>query len=473
MDLKGRMQRLRGRPEVTPGDVVAVQLDRPEAEAFVEPEAISYHIPSEREFEYKEHIHGRLLEIIDLSLISTVEPDQARKSIRDTTIRVMEGMELPLNNAARQNLIQMVEDEILGLSVLEPLLKEPSISDILVNSASSIFVERFGKLEPTPLRFRDNDHLMKVIDRIVSSVGRRIDESSPMVDARLADGSRVNVVIPPLALDGPMLSIRKFVADRMGLSDMVERGSIGAGMATLLMAVVQARLNVLISGGTGSGKTTMLNALSNHIPRNERVITIEDSAELQLQQPHVVRLETRPANIEGRGEVSQRDLVRNSLRMRPDRIVLGEVRGEEAFDMLQAMNTGHDGSLTTIHANTARDAVSRIENMVAMAGFDLPVKAVRAQITSAIDVIVQLERMEDGRRRVISISEIEGMEGDIVTMSEIFAFQREGIDEQGRVTGNFRAAGIVPNFYERLVKRGMKIDRALFDPDHDAGYKRA
>lgn len=421
---------------------------------------------SEQEQEWAFLLHERLVKKMDLSLITSMEEPQARQQIRDVAQRLMQEEEsIPLNVAARQRVITLIEDEVLGLGPLEPLLADPTVSDILINSYNSVYVERRGKLEKTPVRFRNNAHLRNIIDRIVSRVGRRIDESSPMVDARLADGSRVNAIVEPLALDGPSMSIRRFSVEMLSMNDLIRMGSLTEEIGTVLSAIVFSRLNVLISGGTGSGKTTMLNVTSSFIPENERIVTIEDSAELQLQQPHVVRLETRPPNIEGKGTITQRDLVRNSLRMRPDRIVVGEVRGDEAVDMLQAMNTGHDGSLTTIHANTPRDAVFRIENMFAMAGYNMPVKAIRSQIASAIDVVLQLERMEDGRRRVVSVQEINGMEGDILTMTEIFRFQRRGIDEDGNVLGNYVATGNVPGFYDRLQQRGITLDRSLFDPN--------
>ncbi len=348
--------------------------------------------------------------------------------------------------AVRQAIIRQITDEVLGLGPLEPLLADPSVSDILVNGHASVYVERHGKLQRTDVRFRDDRHLLNIIDRIVSSLGRRIDESSPLVDARLKDGSRVNAIIPPLAIDGPSLSIRRFAVDLLNADALVQMGTLTPAIALVLKAIVRGRLNVLVSGGTGTGKTTLLNVLSSFIGHNERIVTIEDSAELQLQQPHVVRLETRPANIEGRGEINQRELVRNALRMRPDRIVIGEVRGGEALDMLAAMNTGHDGSLTTVHANSPRDALGRIENMVSMTGATFPMKALRQQIASAIDVVVQLERQEDGRRRLVSVQEINGMEGDIITMTEIFSFERRGIGEAGEVLGDYRPSGMVPVF---------------------------
>ena len=410
----------------------------------------------------KDEIHSNLLDILDLSLISGVEEAEARKQISQVVKQLIEQQSAPLNARSRQQIVKEIEDEVLGLGPLEPLLSEPTISDILVNNYQSVYVERFGKLELTPVRFKDNDHLMKIIDRIVSKIGRRIDESSPMVDARLADGSRVNAIIPPLAIDGASISIRRFSEDKLKLSDLVEKNALTENMAIFLESVAKAKQNVLISGGTGSGKTTMLNAMSNFIPADERIVTIEDSAELQLQLPHVVRLETRPANIEGKGEVTLRDLVKNSLRMRPDRVVIGEVRGGEAFDMLQAMNTGHDGSLTTVHANKPRDSLARVENMVSMAGFELPTSAVRKQIASAINIIVQLNRLEDGSRRVMSIQEVSGMEGDIITLSEIFKFDRTGVNEQGVVQGDYMATGLIPNCLSKLQSMGCNIDRSVF-----------
>ena len=414
------------------------------------------------ELKLKDVILSNLLDILDLSLISGVEEAEARKQISQVVRQLIEEQSAPLNARSREQIVKEVEDEVLGLGPLEPLLSEPTISDILVNNYHSVYIERFGRLELTPVRFKDNDHLMKIIDRIVSRVGRRIDESSPMVDARLADGSRVNAIIPPLAIDGASISIRRFSEDKMTLDDLVEKGALTLQMAEFLKSASKAKQNILISGGTGSGKTTMLNAMSNFIPADERIVTIEDSAELQLQLPHVVRLETRPANIEGKGEVSLRDLVKNSLRMRPDRIVIGEVRGGEAFDMLQAMNTGHDGSLTTVHANKPRDSLARVENMVSMAGFELPTAAVRKQIASAINIIVQLNRLEDGSRRVISIQEVAGMEGDIITLSEIFKFDRTSINEQGIVQGRYMATGLIPACLPKLQSMGCVIDQSFF-----------
>lgn len=419
---------------------------------------------TEEEREWKQKIYATLVKMLDLSLISSQPEAESREQIQQACERVIdEEQAIPLNLRSRQRITEEILDEILGLGPLEPLLADPTVSDILVNGSKQVYVERGGKLHHTEVCFDDDRHLLNIIDRIVSSVGRRIDESSPMVDARLKDGSRVNAIIPPLCVDGPSMSIRRFAVDKMSVERLVELDTLSQGMARVLEAVVLGRRNVLISGGTGSGKTTLLNVLSGFIPENERIVTIEDSAELQLQQPHVVRLETRPTNIEGRGEVSQRDLVRNSLRMRPDRIVVGEVRGGEALDMLQAMNTGHDGSLTTVHANSPRDALTRIESMVAMSGVNLPQKPLRAQVASAVDVVLQLERMEDGVRRLVGIQEINGLEGDMITMSEIFSFVRQGRDEQGRVLGQYCATGIVPMFREQLQQRGINLELELFD----------
>ncbi len=412
--------------------------------------------------EWKRTLYGRLMKIVDLSLIDSLSEPEARAQIREICQRLMQEQAVPLNHSARSSLIKEIEDEMLGLGPLEPLLADASVSDILINGAGKVYIERGGLLELTDVVFNDDAHLLNIIDRIVSSVGRRVDESSPMVDARLQDGSRVNVIIPPLALDGPTVSIRRFGVDMLTMDNLVEFGTLTGELAQVLQAVVQARLNVLISGGTGSGKTTLLNILSGYIPTRERIVTIEDSAELQLRQPHVVRLETRPANVEHRGEVSQRDLVRNSLRMRPDRIVIGEVRGAESLDMLQAMNTGHDGSLTTIHANTPRDALGRVENMVMMTGIEFPSRSLRSQIASALDVVVQVERQEDGKRRVVSVQEINGMEGEIVTMSEIFTFRRRGLDAEGKVVGEHHSTGIVPGFYQLLQQRGIDLPIELF-----------
>ena len=420
---------------------------------------------SEQEKEWKQRIYTRLLKVLDLSLIGSLEEREARLQIRQICDQLMVEESAPLSLTARQRVIKQIEDEVMGLGPLEPLLADPTVSDILVNGARRVYVERQGKLSITDVHFNDDAHLMNIIDRIVSSVGRRIDEQAPMVDARLRDGSRVNAIIPPLALDGPVMSIRRFSLQILSMDTLVTLRTLTPLIGEMLTSVIKARLNVLVSGGTGTGKTTLLNILSGCIPPDERIVTIEDSAELQLQQPHVVRLETRPANIEGRGEITQRDLVRNSLRMRPDRIIVGEVRGPEALDMLQAMNTGHDGSLTTVHANTARDALARVENMVSMTGISFPTRVIRTQIAAAIDVVLQVERHEDGKRRLVSIQEIVGMEGDIITMSELFRFERRGIDENGNVIGEFRATGVVPRFRETLERRGIACPLELFNSD--------
>ncbi|GAA4499553.1 CpaF family protein [Pseudaeromonas paramecii] len=412
----------------------------------------------------KRRLMDALFDNLDLALLETLGEVAAREQIAEATASLLTELESPLSADARRRIIKEIGDEILGLGPLEPLLADHSVSDILVNGFDQIYVERAGKLELTGHRFQDDHHLLSIIDRIVSQVGRRIDESSPMVDARLKDGSRVNAIIPPLAIDGPSLSIRRFAVERLGMDNLIGFGTLDAAMAHFCNAIVRGRLNVLISGGTGSGKTTTLNILSGYIPASERIITIEDSAELQLQQPHVVRLETRPPNIEGRGAVTQRELVINALRMRPDRIVVGEVRGAEAVDMLAAMNTGHDGSMTTIHANTPRDALSRIENMFAMAGWNMPAKNVRAQIASALHIVLQLKRMEDGRRRLVSIQEINGMEGDVITMTELFRFERQGVDKEGNILGCYLPTGNIPTFMDAFAHMGIDLPYSLFTP---------
>jgi pilus assembly protein CpaF len=418
--------------------------------------------------ELKISLQNKLLDIIDLKRLDTVEKSQLRQEIRRLTERVLseEKNQVPLNFQERERLLKDIEDEVMGLGPIEPFLRDPTVSDILVNTYRQIYVERRGKLEKTEARFKDNAHLRRIIDKIVSAVGRRIDESSPMVDARLEDGSRVNAIIPPLALDGPMLSIRRFSADPLELEDLIGLRSLTPELGTLLKGIVRAKLNVMISGGTGTGKTTFLNVLSRFIPADERIVTIEDSAELQLKQEHVVRLETRPSNIEGRGEITARDLVRNSLRMRPDRIVVGEVRSNEAVDMLQAMNTGHDGSLTTIHANSPRDALTRLETIVSMAGLNIASEAMRKYISSAINVIIQLGRLVDGTRKVVGVHEITGMEGSVVTMQEIFAFRQTGIDEKGMVRGRFVAGGIMPKFIEKFKVMEIPVPYELFDENN-------
>ncbi len=412
--------------------------------------------------EIKGRVHRKLIERLNLSSLDKLSRDQVVDAIRKVVHDLLAQESAPLNFEEREELVRQVLDEIFGLGPIEPLMQDPEVSDVLVNTYKQVYIERHGKLEPTDVRFQDDKHLLQVIDRIVSAVGRRIDDSSPMVDARLADGSRVNAIIKPLAIDGPHLSIRKFKRDALSGEDLLAKESLTEPMLELLKGVVRARLNVIISGGTGAGKTTLLNILSSFIPVNERIVTIEDSAELQLKQPHVVRLETRPANIEGMGEVPQRLLLINSLRMRPDRIIMGECRGGEAVDMLQAMNTGHDGSITTVHANTPRDALSRIETMVSMSSLDLPERAVRQQIASAVQVVIQVSRLSDGARKIVQIAEISGMEGDVITMQDIFVFERQGIGEDERVLGKFKASGIRPKFTERLKAYGIDLGSLLF-----------
>jgi pilus assembly protein CpaF len=411
----------------------------------------------------KADLHRKILDRLNLEKLGRTPSDAAREEVLVLIRNSVNGEAVPLSFAERERLAREILDEIFGLGPLEPLLKDPSISDILVNRYNQVYIERAGKLEPTGLTFKDDQHLMQIIDRIVSRVGRRVDESSPMVDARLPDGSRVNAIIPPLAIDGPCLSIRRFGRDPLTARNLIENKSLTEPMLELLAAMVKGRLNLLISGGTGAGKTTLLNVLSGYIPNSERIVTIEDAAELQLKQEHVVRLETRPPNIEGKGAVRQRQLVINSLRMRPDRIVVGEVRGEEAFDMLQAMNTGHEGSLTTVHANTPRDALSRVENMVSMANLNIPERAVRHQIASAIHAVVQIARMSDGTRKVVSIAEVTGMEGEVVSMQDLFTFERKGLGEGGKVRGILKATGIRPKFADRLTAAGCRLRPGLFE----------
>jgi pilus assembly protein CpaF len=411
--------------------------------------------------ELKARLHRSIITRLDLTKLNTLGPERVRSEVSRMVEDLLIAEGVALSIIERDRLVSEVHHELFGLGPLEPLLADPTISDILVNSYANIYIERRGKLEKTAISFKDDEHLMRVIERIVSTVGRRIDEAQPMVDARLTDGSRVNAIIPPLAIDGPVLSIRRFGTDPLKMSALIENGALTKEIAMLFEMCVKARLNIIISGGTGAGKTTLLNALSAYIPADERIVTIEDSAELQMQQPHVVRLETRPPNIESKGEVTQRDLVRNALRMRPDRIVVGEVRGGEAIDMLQAMNTGHDGSLTTIHANSPRDTLGRLETMIQMTGMRLSDKAMRQQVASAVDVVIQVARLTDGTRRITSISEITGMEGETVAMQEIFHFERTGIDSMGKVLGRFRSTGIRPRFAERLRQYGMQLP-ALF-----------
>ncbi len=412
--------------------------------------------------ELKRLIHGKLVDKLDLSRVSDLDGDTLRREIRLVVERLCDTENPLLNRMERERLIDEVLDETFGFGPLEVLLKDPTVSDILINGAHKIYVERRGKMEKTDVKFRDNDHLMQIIDRIVSKVGRRVDETSPMVDARLPDGSRFNAIIPPLALDGPTVSIRRFGANPLKLEDLLNYKAFTPEMAMLLEACIKARLNIVISGGTGSGKTTLLNTLSSFIPHEERMVTIEDAAELQLQQEHIVRLETRPPNIEGKGSVTTRDLVRNALRMRPERIIIGECRGSESLDMLQAMNTGHAGSMTTLHANTPRDAQARLETMIMMAGLDLPVKAMRQQISSAVDVIIQANRLQGGPRKITSITEVMNMEQDVIIMQEVFRYKQLGIDQNGRCFGQFEATGVRPTFVNRLEAAGIKLPSNLF-----------
>jgi pilus assembly protein CpaF len=409
-------------------------------------------------------LYQAIFERIDLERLQQLSGEQFRRELSLLIERILDEEHLPVNQAERRRLLQDMQNEMTGLGPIEPLMGDPAVSDILVNSSRKVYVERKGRLELTSVRFHDDAHVMRIIEKIVSRVGRRIDESSPMVDARLQDGSRVNAIIAPLALDGPVLSIRRFSVQPLTISDLIAHHTMTPQIAELLEALGKAKLNILISGGTGSGKTTLLNVMSGFIPVTERIITIEDAAELQLQQPHVVRLETRPPNIEGKGEVPQRALVKNALRMRPDRIILGEVRGAEALDMLQAMNTGHEGSLATIHANTPRDALSRLENMIGMAGASLGLRAMRQQITSAITVVIQLMRMSDGSRKLVSLQEVTGMEGEVITMQEIFSFRRTGVAADGRVKGYFTASGIFPQFDQRLKEFGVPVPESLYQP---------
>jgi pilus assembly protein CpaF len=411
----------------------------------------------------KADLHRKILDRLDLEKLGKATGESAREEVLVLIRNSVNSEAVPLSFAERERLAREILDEIFGLGPLEPLLKDPSISDILVNRFDRVYVERGGKLEVTGFSFKDNQHLMQIIDRIVSRIGRRVDESSPMVDARLADGSRVNAIIPPLALDGACLSIRRFGRDPITSRNMLDNKTLSEAMLEFLSAMIKGRLNLLISGGTGAGKTTLLNVLSGYIPNSDRIVTIEDAAELQLKQEHVVRLETRPPNIEGKGAVRMRQLVINSLRMRPDRILVGEVRGEEAFDMLQAMNTGHEGSLTTVHANSQRDALSRVENMVSMANLNIPERAIRQQVASAIHAVVQIARLSDGTRKVMTVSEVTGMEGDAIQMQDVFVFERSGIDNAGKVRGVFKATGVPPRFAERLAIAGCRLNPAIFE----------
>ena len=415
--------------------------------------------------ELKKLMHQMILDRIDLERLKRLTAEQFKHELALLIQRIIEEERIVLNQHERHHLVLDIQHEMLGFGPLEPLLNDPTVSDILVNTANKVYVERRGRLELTDITFHDNAHLMKIIEKIVSRVGRRVDESSPMVDARLPDGSRVNAIIPPLAVDGPLLSIRRFGSTPLSVQNLLDYKSLTQPMIKVLECLGAAKVNILISGGTGSGKTTLLNLISGFIPASERVVTIEDAAELQLRQPHVVRLETRPPNIEGKGEVTQRALVRNALRMRPDRIILGEVRGAEALDMLQAMNTGHEGSLATIHSNTPRDALSRLENMVSMAGVNLTARAIRQQIVSAVTVVVQASRLTDGTRKLVSLQEITGMEGEIISMQEIFRFEQSGVDTDGKVQGRFSATGVRPRFADRLKMYGVPVPDNAFDPD--------
>lgn len=417
--------------------------------------------------ELKSKVHNRLVDIMDLSLIDSLDQDMLKREIGKATEIILseDGFNVPLNAEEKVQFCKDIENEVLGLGPIEVFMHDPTVTDILVNTHKHIYVEKYGLLHLTGSRFKDDDHLKRIIDKIVSAVGRRVDESCPMVDARLADGSRVNAIIPPLALDGPMVSIRRFGADPLEVEDLITLKTLTPEIAELIQGLVAAKLNVLISGGTGTGKTTMLNVLSRFIPSNERIITVEDSAELQLKQEHVVRLETRPPNVEGKGAITARDLVKNTLRMRPDRIVVGEVRGGEVLDMLQAMNTGHDGSLTTVHANTARDALLRLETLVSMAGLGIPNEAIRKYVCSAINVIIHVGRYVDGSRKLASLQEITGMEGNIITMQEIFRFKPSGVDEEGKLRGRFEFSRVMPKFLERFKEHGVPIPHDIFNSD--------
>jgi pilus assembly protein CpaF len=412
----------------------------------------------------KTRIHRQLIDRLDLSKLAVIPPDVVRAEIARVVQGLLDEEQTPLSRQERDNLVLEVWHETFGLGPLEPLMQDPSVSDILVNGPRNIYVERRGKLERTPTVFHDSAHLMQIIERIVSRIGRRIDESSPMVDARLPDGSRVNAIIPPLALDGPMVSIRRFSVDPFKMPDLVRLGALTPALAEILTAAVKIRLNILVAGGTGAGKTTLLNVLSNAIPNDERIVTIEDSAELQLQQEHVVRLETRPPNVEGAGQVNARDLVRNALRMRPDRIVIGEVRGAEVLDMLQAMNTGHDGSISTIHANSSRDALSRIETMILLSGVSPPVRAIREYVTSALDLIIHLARLSDGTRKIVAVTEVVGMEEETITTHDVFVYEQKGVDSSGRVVGAHRPTGVRPRFADRLAQAGIQLPKTVFAP---------
>jgi pilus assembly protein CpaF len=452
MALRDRLQRFDTRPAPRPSE-------RPAPVPFPSPAEP----PPDPRDGFKALIHRRMIERLSLANLDAVDNATLRMQIRQIISGLIAEESVPLSEAERSALEDQVLNETFGLGPIEPYLHDPDVSDILVNTHQQVYIERFGRLELTSARFDSDEHVLKIIDRIVSRVGRRVDESSPMVDARLPDGSRVNAIIPPLAVDGPILSIRRFGARTLSVQDLIEIGTLTAGMAELLKGASRARLNILIVGGTGSGKTTLLNAISAFIPAEERIVTIEDAAELQLLQPHVVRLETRPANIEGKGEITQRGLVRNALRMRPDRIIVGEVRGDEVLDMLQAMNTGHDGSMTTVHANNSRDALHRLETLMLLSGVNLPTRAMREQVAAALDVIIHVSRLSDGTRKIVGVSELVGMEGEIIALQDIFLFQKTGIGEDGRVLGYYRATGIRPKFAEQLAVSGLTLPGNLFE----------
>jgi len=454
---------------VTISDFLAKKNEPSAAGSFGEAAQRRVAAPTDERFrqDLKGRIHRKLIDRLDLSTVAGLSPEQLSGIIKAVVENLIAAEGIPLARAERDRLVVEIQHETLGLGPLEPLLQDPEITDILINGPGQVFVEKQGRLSRSEVTFKDNDHLLTIIERIVSKVGRRIDESSPLVDARLADGSRVNAIIPPLAIDGPAVSIRRFGGSPLRMENLVELESLTPEIAKTCEAMVRARLNVLVSGGTGAGKTTLLNSLSAFVPGSERIVTIEDSAELILQQEHVVRLETRPPNIEGKGSVTQRELVRNALRMRPDRIIVGEVRGGEALDMLQAMNTGHDGSISTVHANSPRDALSRLETMVLMAGFDLPPRAIREQIASALDVILQVARLSDGRRKLVKVTEVTGMEGEVIVMQDIFGFERRGVDEEGNVTGDFRATGVRPKFVDRIHTAGIHLPAEIFSPRRD------
>ena len=430
-----------------------------------EPAIKTYVSPGVDYYTIKMKLHQKLLTRIDLNAIESLTPEQLRNELGILLVALIEEDKLPLNDQERTSLVADLKNEIMGLGPLEPLLADPTISEIMVNGYQNVFIEKRGRIQPTDIRFNDDAHLMKIIDKIVSRVGRRIDESSPMADARLPDGSRVNAIIPPVALDGPVLTIRRFAVVPLQMEDLIQKNTLTRAMAELLSALVKVKCNIIISGGTGSGKTTLLNILSGFIPATERMVTIEDTAELQLQQTHVIRLETRPPNIEGKGEISMRALVKNALRMRPDRIVLGEVRSAEVIDMLQAMNTGHEGSLTTIHANSPRHALGRLENLVGMGGISIPSKALRELISSSLHIIIQETRLNDGTRKITSIQELIGMEGDIITIQEIFSYKRTGTNPDGTVQGIFSATGVRPKLYEKILTYGITLSENMFDPD--------